>query len=222
MKSFGLLLLFIVVGFFGQVDIVNADGTIPSSDGTILGCYKTHINSLEKQGSVRLVSDQSSCKNNETPVAWNAGTFVVDEALCDIEIRMKLTLPDFPIRQECIPPAPEAPVLTELIIQTDNVTASLQVAGNATPNTILVPYVGDDCQQSLSEFFSDRGVTGDFDILIGADPDFDVEFSLPPTVVPYIGVIPSLAPFWTAKSIDALDQISECSVDAIGIVVDNL
>ena len=46
-------------------------GLTPSDDGTIYGCYKTHSGEKESQGKLRIVSDPSLCKDNETPISWN-------------------------------------------------------------------------------------------------------------------------------------------------------
>ena len=220
MKRLALLLV-IIFGIIVQLDIVRAQESIPSSDGTIFGCYQTHKNPLERQGNLRLVSDPALCKNNESVASWNAGDLGFSHALCELEVRMKLAVPGFPIKEECIPPEPDAPVLTELVIQSDSNTASLIVSGTATPNTILVPYIGDNCQQQLSDFLEGLGVTGDFEMLIGPDPNFEVELVLPPEVIPFINIISNIAPVWTAKSRDALEQVSTCSPEAIDLVVNN-
>lgn len=215
------LSLAIFFGILVQPDIVRAQERIPSSDGTIFGCYQTHKNPLERQGNLRLVSDPALCKSNESVVSWNADDFGFSQALCELEVRMKSAVPSFPIKEECIPPEPDAPVLTELVIQSDGSSVSLLVSGIATPNTTLVPYIGDNCQQNLSVFLGGLGVTGVFEILIGPDPNFEVELALPPEVIDFIPVIQLLAPVWTAKSRDALGQVSACSPEAIDLVVNN-
>ncbi len=47
----------------GAIGIVRA--TIPGTGGVVHGCYQNN------NGSLRVVDDPTTCKNNETPLAWN-------------------------------------------------------------------------------------------------------------------------------------------------------
>jgi len=154
-------------------------------------------------------------------VSWSDADLGFTEALCDLEIRLKLTVPAFPFREECIPPVPAAPELTGLEIQTDGNDASLFIWGAAAPNTFLDPYVGDDCQTLLSDFLLNIGIQVDFEILTGPDPEFEIELPLPSEVIPFLNYIQIAAPLWTAKSRDMLGQVSPCSDEAIELFVNS-
>lgn len=50
--------------------VATSQGFIPAGDGTISGCFKTHKNSQEGQGQLRVVSDTENCSKSETPIQW--------------------------------------------------------------------------------------------------------------------------------------------------------
>lgn len=62
-----------VVGFAMLVAIVVAGGvayaSIPASNGTLHGCYRTAGG--DNQGQLRIVENASNCRNNETPLTFN-------------------------------------------------------------------------------------------------------------------------------------------------------
>ncbi len=47
-------------------------GPIPSLDGNIYACYKTHNDDKEIQGELRVVSGPAKCKTSETSLSWSA------------------------------------------------------------------------------------------------------------------------------------------------------
>lgn len=67
-RKSSFLLLAMIIATAGAVI---AQGLIPSSDGTIYGCYLTHANDNEHQGQLRVVSNPDDCKDNETAIQWS-------------------------------------------------------------------------------------------------------------------------------------------------------
>ena len=66
-----LPLILVVIFAIAGVGVTFALGVIPSEDGTIYGCYRSHQNDNERQGNLRVVSDPSQCKDSETLISWN-------------------------------------------------------------------------------------------------------------------------------------------------------
>ena len=46
-------------------------GLIPSLSGVIHACYETHSNAKETKGVLRVVSNPTLCKSNETALVWS-------------------------------------------------------------------------------------------------------------------------------------------------------
>ena len=70
-KKVGAVFVVLLIPVLGEWSVIFAVGCIRDTDGTIHVSYKNHIDYKEKQGRLRVVSEPTKCRKNETPLSWS-------------------------------------------------------------------------------------------------------------------------------------------------------